>query len=142
MNREYWLDIGTSENYLQAHRDIMSRRCAATPFVGHPADTPLVDPRASVDEAANLVGPCYVGAGARIAAGAQIKAQSVICASASVGENATIDGAIIWPEAVVGSDATVCDAIIGRRTRVEPHAAVGPGTVLGDGSVVTSFSKV
>ena len=142
INRGYWLDIGTSEQYVQAHRDIMSGRYAATPFAGHPPCTPLVDPTARIDKSADLDGPCYVGAGACVAAGARVRAQSVVCASAVVGENATIDGAIIWPEATIGSDATVCDAVIGRRARVEAHAVVGPGTVLGDDSVVTSFSKM
>ena len=67
---------------------------------------------------------------------------SVIGASAAVAENAAIDGAILWPDCVVGAGATVRGAVVGRRARVEDRAVVGPGAVLGDDSVVTAFSKV
>ena len=141
VERGYWIDIGTTEKYVQAHRDIMRGRCAAAPFAGR-AGTPLVDPTATVDPGARLEAPCFVGAGARVGAGAAIRADSVIGARATVAGDAVVDGAILWPDSTVDAAADVRGAVIGRRARVEAHAVVGPGTVLGDDSVVTAFSQV
>ena len=142
INRDYWLDIGTPETYGQAHRDIMTGRCAAPPFDEGRVGQAVVDPTASVHPRAKLEPPCFIGARARIGDGARIAAHSVVCRSVAVGENATIDGAIIWPETVIGADATVHDAIIGRGARVDPYAVIGPGVVVGDHSVLTAHTKL
>ena len=63
----YWLDIGTPAKYLQAHRDIMTGRCVAYPFAGHPAHEPLVAPTAEVSAGATIVAPCFIAAKARVA---------------------------------------------------------------------------
>ena len=141
VERGYWIDIGTTEKYVQAHRDIMRGRCAAAPFAGR-AGAPLVDPTAAVDPGARLEAPCFVGAGARVGAGAAVRADSVIGARATVAGDAVVDGAILWPDSTVADAADVRGAVIGRRARVGAHAVVGPGTVLGDDSVVTAFSQV
>lgn len=142
VERGYWIDIGTTERYMQVHRDIMNGRCPAHPFAGRPADAPLVDPAAAVDSGARIEPPCFVGAGARVAAGAAVIGNSVVGASAAVAAGAVVDGAILWPDSVVGAGATVRGAIVGRRARIADHAVVGPGAVLGDDSIVTAFSKV
>ena len=142
INRGYWLDIGTPDKYVQAHRDIMTGRCLAPPFDDDRVGQAMIDPTASIHSAAQLEDPCFIGAGTRIAAGARIAAHSVVCRSAVVGENATIDGAIIWPETIIGAEATVQNAIIGRGARVDPHAVIGPGVVIGDRSVLTAHTKI
>ena len=142
VERGYWIDIGTTAKYMQVHRDIMAGRCAAHPFAGRPADEPLVAPTAVVDNGARVEAPGFIGAGASVAAGAKIVGDSVVGASVAVAENAVVDGAILWPECTIGANATVRGAIIGRRARVEKSAVVGPGTVLGDDSVVTAFSNL
>ena len=142
VERGYWIDIGTVEKYMQVHRDIMGGRCAAHPFAGRAADEPFVAPTAAVHSGARVLPPCFIGAGARVAPGAAIKGNSVVGASAVVAEDAIVDGAILWPESVVGAGATVRGAIVGRRARVEANTAVSPGAILGDDSVVTAFSKV
>ena len=34
--RDYWIDIGTPEKYMQVHRDIMDGRYSMPPFDGQP----------------------------------------------------------------------------------------------------------
>ena len=141
VDRGYWIDIGTAEKYVQAHRDIMRGRCPALPFAGR-AGTPVVNPTAAVDPGARLEAPCFIGAGARVRGGAAVLADSVVGARATVGRDAVVDGAILWPDSTVESAAAVRDAVVGRGVRIEANAVVGPGTVLGDESVVTAFSQV
>ena len=46
--RDYWIDIGTPEKYMQVHRDIMDGRYSMPPFNGEPG-VAWVAPTARVD---------------------------------------------------------------------------------------------
>ena len=142
IERGYWLDIGTPNKYLQAHRDIMEGRFSAQPFLGDQIGQAIVDPTALVHPSAQLEGPCFIGASAQIKAGVRVKANSVISRNTVVEESSTIDGAIIWPDTVIGSNTTVHDAIIGRGARLDPYVSVGRGVVLGDRSVLTAYTRM
>ena len=142
VDRGYWIDIGTPEKYIQAHRDIMTGTCHAYPFAGDTTGQPRVAANAVVDPEARLEGPCYLAPHARVDAGARIAPHSVIGTSASVGPGAVIDGAILWPGSTVGPAATIRDAILGRDVTVEEYAVVGPGAVVGDKSVITRYTQV
>ena len=141
VDRGYWIDIGTPDKYLQAHRDIMDGRCRSALFADRPAAEPLIAADASVDPAAHIEGPCFVGPSATIHAGATIGAHAVIGRDTVVGADAVIRRTIVWPHSVIGEGATLEDAIIGRRCRVDDHAYLGAGVVLGDGSSVTSYTR-
>ena len=142
IDESYWLDIGTSEKYLQAHRDIMTGRHPVKPFTGQFSGAPVIDPSATIDSTANLEGPCFVGANAHVGARANIKAHTVLSESVIVNEHAVIEDSILWPHSTVGSHAKVLKAIVGTRSQVGSHAIVSPGTVLGDESIVTTHSKL
>ena len=142
VDRGYWLDIGTPEKYLQAHRDIMNGGCVAYPFAEHDSDAPLVARDAEVDAEAHLEGPCFIGSGARVAARARVAPFSVIGSRCTIGTDAVVSGAVLWPESTIGVSASVDRAIIGRGVQVGDHATVGPDTVVGDQSQITSHSRL
>ena len=142
VDRGYWIDIGTPEKYLQAHRDIMTGACHAYPFAGEATDRPRIAANAVVHPEAQLEGPCYVASHARIEAGARIAPYSVIGTSASVASGAVIDASVLWPGSTVGPEASVQGAILGRDVHVEDHAVVGPGAVVGDKSVITRYTRI
>ena len=142
INEDYWIDIGTPEKYLQVHRDIMNGRYQAFPFTNSSNEKPFVHKTADIAPTAQLFGPCFVGAGAKIEAGANLKPHSTVCQRAIVGTCAQIDGSLISEEAAIGAHAIVHNAIIGRRVQIEQHAKIGPGVVIGDDSVITSYSSI
>ena len=55
--RDYWIDIGTPEKYMQVHRDIMDGRYSMPPFNGEPGMA-WVSPSARVDASASWRGRC------------------------------------------------------------------------------------
>ena len=65
----YWLDVGTPESYLQAHRDVLERIFQTEVGEALGSDFTLVDPTADVHPAAKLVPPVYVGPGATLGDG-------------------------------------------------------------------------
>ena len=138
--RGYWIDIGTPAKYAQVHRDVMDGRFRTAPFDGAPGLVHVAE-GARVDAGAILTGPCFIGDGAVVKAGARIGPHTVLERQTHVEEQAVVEGTIAWAGSWIGREAEVRGAILGRNTHVGRNATVGAGTVLGDKSVVTDFSR-
>jgi len=137
----YWIDIGAPDKYTQVHRDIMDGRFAAAPFLNMDAPRISVSPTARISDEATVDGPCFIDAGVVVEKGARIGRYSVIGRESTVDEGATVEGAILWPNCHVSRDVSVHDAIIGRDCRLERGARVTAGTVLGDHSTLTDYTR-
>ena len=137
----YWIDIGTPDKYTQVHRDIMDGRYAATPFRGLPRGHAAVAADARVEPGATIDGPCFIDEGVTIKAGARIGPYSVIGRQSQVDENATVEGAIIWPNCRISRDAVIRNAIVGRNCHVGRNVTLDRGAVLGDKTTLTDFTR-
>jgi NDP-sugar pyrophosphorylase family protein len=140
VNRGYWIDIGTPAKYLQVHRDIMDGRFVAPPFDAA-SGYAWVSSEARVEEGARVEGPCFIGDGAIVKPGAQVRPYSVIGRQCHVEDEATVEGAVLWANTWVGREAHVRSAILGRHCHVGRNAHVPSGAVLGDKSVLTDFTS-
>jgi NDP-sugar pyrophosphorylase family protein len=138
--RGYWIDIGTPEKYRQAHRDIMDGRFPAPPFAKAPG-TAHISPGARIEEGATIEAPCFIDQGAVIKRGARIGPYSVIGKHCHVAERAVVDGAILWPNTWVDTDARLHGTIAGRHSHFGRCVEVGPDALFGDKSVVTDYSR-
>jgi mannose-1-phosphate guanylyltransferase len=109
----YWLDLGTPEQYLRAHADILEGLVRFEPAYPAPflADDAWIDPRAHLGRRV-VVGP-----------------------GASVGEGAEVDDSVLLAGAVVEPWARVLASILGPRSRVGAGATV-VGSALAEGAVV------
>jgi NDP-sugar pyrophosphorylase family protein len=136
--RGYWIDIGTPEKYRQAHRDIMDGRFVAPPFAGAPRA--LISSGARVEAGATIEGPCFIDAGVVVKGGARIGPYSVIGRHCHVAEDASIDGAILWPNTWVDRETQLGGVIAGRHCHFGRNAEIAGG-VFGDKSVVTDYSR-
>ena len=136
----YWLDVGTPESYLQAHRDVLERTFETE--VGHAlgADFTLVDPAAEVHPEARLVPPVYVGPGAVIEARARVGSLAVVGSGSRVGAGSVVENAVVSSRATIGESSVVIGSIVGddatlaSECEVRNLAVVGPGASLGIGN--------
>jgi NDP-sugar pyrophosphorylase family protein len=138
--RDYWIDIGTPEKYMQVHRDIMDGRYSMPPFNGEPGMA-WVSPSARVDEGARLEGPLFVDEGCVVKAGARLGPYTVLGRNCEVEDGANVSGAIAWPDTRIGREATVTDTIIGRSGQIGSHAQLNGG-VLGDRTSIADYSRL
>jgi NDP-sugar pyrophosphorylase family protein len=136
----YWIDIGTPEKYLQVHRDIMAGTFRAAPFDGR-QNLAHVSPGADVDPGARIEGPCFIDTGVVIKRGAIVRPYSVIGHHCRIEEDATIDGALLWPNTWVDREAVLTGTMAGRHCHFGRNVTTGPGALFGDKSVVTDYSK-
>jgi mannose-1-phosphate guanylyltransferase len=138
----YWLDVGTPESYLQAHRDVLERifRTAVGDALG--SDFTLVDPTATISPSAKLVPPVYVGPGATVGDRARLGSLAVLGEGATLGEGCVVENAVIGVGTSIGSATRVVGSIVGDGVELGPGcelsslAVVGPGAVVGRGNVL------
>ncbi|TML47911.1 MAG: NDP-sugar synthase [Actinobacteria bacterium] len=138
----YWLDVGTPESYLQAHRDVLERsfRTEVGDVLG--ADFTLVDPSAHVDPGARLVPPVYVGPEAVVERGARAGSLAVLGGGARVGAGAVVESSVLGAGATVGPGSALIGSVVGDHASVGAScdvrnlAVVGPGAKLGRGNTV------
>ena len=114
----YWLDLGTPENYLQAHFDMLEGKVHdvnyAAPWVGEGAE---------VDLRAHLGRWVAIGPGALVGPGAQID-DSVLHPGARVLAGARVVRSVIGAGAEVGDGATVEDSVLGQGAVVPDGSAL------------------
>jgi NDP-sugar pyrophosphorylase family protein len=140
--RGYWIDIGTPEKYMQVHRDIMDGRFAAAPFPESDGRRNWIAPSARIEDGVTIEGPCFIDESAVVRAGARLLPYTVLGRECQVEEQAMVENSIIWANARIGREAHVNGAILGRQCHVGRNTVVSPGTVLGDKSAVTDYSRI
>jgi NDP-sugar pyrophosphorylase family protein len=123
---DYWLDLGRPEQYLAAHRDVLS---GAMPLLlelgitGEGSEALRVHP--------GVVPPVHAGGDVVVDASARIGPNVVLGNSCSVGAGAVIRESVLWDRVSVGSGAVIEHAILASRVTVGPQARVGAGSVIG-----------
>lgn len=140
VHRGYWIDIGTPEKYLQVHRDILGGAFAVA-LSGRREGGGTIAPTAQVDPGARLVAPFFIGPGCRIEAQAEVGPGASLVGDVTVAEGARVWDSVLWTGAAVGAHARVEGALVGPGARIGRNAVVRPGAVLGEGSVVSDFSR-
>ncbi len=144
----YWLDVGTPESYLQAHRDVLERNVETEVGDALGADYVSIDPSAQVSPDARLVPPVLVGAGAAIAAGARVGSLAVVGAGARIGEGAVVEDAVVGEGATVGESAHVVGSLLGEGSEVAAEcvvrglSVVGPRARIGAGNMLDHGLRV
>lgn len=144
----YWLDVGTPESYLQAHRDVLEREAdtAVAALLG--SSFISIDPTAQVAASAHVVPPAFIGAGAVVGEGARIGSRTVVAAGAVVGPDCVLEDAVVGARARLGQAVHVHGAIVGEDAtlgdgcNIRSLAVVGPGATLGGGNVLDAGIKV
>jgi mannose-1-phosphate guanylyltransferase len=136
----YWLDVGTPESYLQAHRDVLERSFPTEVGEELGSDFTFVHPSAQVDDRARLVPPVYVGPGVVVEANARVGSLAVLGERSRLGDGAVVENAVVGAGSVVGPGCLIAGSVVGDEVElgqgceVRNLAVVGPGAVLGPGN--------
>jgi NDP-sugar pyrophosphorylase family protein len=126
----YWRDLGTHEQYLGAHFDLLAGKIR-----GRTYEAPWIGRGAKVDPGARLGRWVVVGDDGVVAARAEVD-DSVLLHGTVVERDARVLGSILGPRARMGAGAILVDCVLGEGARVRDgasleHARVSPGAVAG-----------
>jgi mannose-1-phosphate guanylyltransferase len=130
----YWMDVGTSERYLQLHCDLLSGRASGWSPEG-------LDIKACMGEDCQVAEDAQVGArvitgrGCRIGGLASIVGPVILGDDCAIRERARIESSVLWSGARVGAGAIVRDSIIGEGCWIGDDAVV-ESAVLANGARV------
>ena len=140
----YWLDTGTPDAYLRAHRDLVLGHRPGPPAPGAELD-PSIGPGVwrigDVDVSGTGIVRSVLGTGASVADGAVVE-ESVIGSGAVVEDGASVIGSVLLPGARVASRATVegsvvgPGAIVGQRCVIHALSVIGADAITASGTVI------
>jgi NDP-sugar pyrophosphorylase family protein len=137
--RDYWIDIGTPDKYMQVHRDIMDGRYSMPPFNAK-SGLAWVAPTARIKTGARLDGPLFIDEDCVVEPGARIGPYTVLGRNCRVNEAADVSGAIVWAETHIDREARVTDAILGHSCHIGRNAVLQRG-VFGDETHIAAYSR-
>ena len=134
----YWLDIGTPERYLQATFDILEHKLHSgedASAAGAPQEGYLdVDPTVVCD--GRVIPPAVVGAGTRIAAGANVGSLVALADRVGVGDDTVVERCVVLDGAQIGARCVLRDCIVGPGVHIGDRTQVVEGAMLGEGVTV------
>lgn len=133
MDSEYWRDIGTPQSYREAHKDFLNGRLHG--FEMAAAVGSEIATHANIDKRSVIAEDCVIKPNARVV-------NSVLGPGVHVEEKAVVENSIIWAHTRIASNAEVRNAIIGRSCFIGRNALVTEGSVLGDKTSLTDYTKV
>lgn len=107
----YWLDIGTPEKYIQAHRDGFKGRLRipGVNFYNHPVYDRV---NSRISRTAILRGPVYLGENVQIDSGAVLGPQVVVGNNSVIGKGCRVSNSILWNNVSVEDGVNMSDCIV------------------------------
>ncbi|HXZ82936.1 MAG TPA: sugar phosphate nucleotidyltransferase [Acidimicrobiales bacterium] len=128
----YWEDVGTLDEYLKAHDDILEGKVAVDIDAFPLRQGVWVGEGAEIDPAATIEAPTLIGDNCRIGPGARIGAYTVLGANVRVSEGAVLERSVVHDNCFIGAGAAMRNAVVGRSCELRQGVNVGEGAVVGD----------
>jgi NDP-sugar pyrophosphorylase family protein len=137
----YWLDIGTSEKYLQAHRDLLEQPERRHPGYRRRGIGLWLGPGVVTGERLLAMGRAIVGPGTTLGDGVQLHKAVAVGSGCRIGARAVLENCVLWDGVEVGEGARLKGCVLGDGVSVGANANLA-GLVLGDGARVPEYSRV
>jgi mannose-1-phosphate guanylyltransferase len=138
----YWIDIGTPEKYLQAHRDVLRAALGRVPAPGarERALGVWVQGDVHIDADARIEAPSLIGDGAMVRAGARV-AGSVLGAGSIVAEGARVQRSVVHAGGRLDTDGEAIDSVVGEGALVGAGAIASDHTIMGAGAELAAGAR-
>jgi mannose-1-phosphate guanylyltransferase / phosphomannomutase len=138
----YWEDVGTTAAYLKAHEDILDGKVEVDISGFELAPGVYLGKGSSVDPAARLDSPAFIGENCTIDEEAVIGAYTTIGANTRVSERAELSHSVIGENSYIGQAARVEGSVLGRACDLRHGARCEPGSVVGEGCLIGANAEL
>jgi len=138
----YWSDIGTHEQYLQAHQDLLEGKISGFKPRGREIERGVwVGDDVEVDNA-EIKPPVVLGDETILKEGSKIGPYTVIGARNIVDRGATVSRSVIWDDVYVGTGSVLREAIVASKCNLSAGCLLMEGSVLGESCLVGKYAIV
>jgi mannose-1-phosphate guanylyltransferase / phosphomannomutase len=132
----YWQDIGSIDQYMQVHHDILKNETGIEPEGFKIGRSIWVNSGAKIDPLAKLRGPIVIGRNAKVEAGARINPHTVIGNNTVVKAGSLVSRSVIWENCYIGAGAELRGCTIGRTCDIKNNARLSEGVAIGDNCTI------
>lgn len=115
---DYWLDIGTPEKYVQAHRDAFVGKLRL-PEVSFSRHAVYSRRNTQISGTALIRGPVYLGRDVRIMNGAVVGPYAVIGDDCIIGNQCEVSNCLLWNRVAVESGTKMAECIVTDDCRIQ-----------------------
>ena len=109
LHKGYWIDMGTSETYIQAQMDALDGKIPLKISPSKSPEGPLVVP------------PVHIGKGCEISQDAQVGPYTVMGDGCRIRSGAVVKNSILWAEVTVDRGLTVKNSILGEGVAINKN---------------------
>ncbi len=131
-HRDYWIDLGRPEHYLDAHHHIFDGTMPLSIAIAKGA----ISGPGKAQPAGTITPPAFIGANVIIEPGAHVGPFVVLGDGCRVARGARVEDSLLWDGVSIGPDAVVEQSILASGTRVGARARIAPGSVIGHNVVI------
>ena len=106
LHKGYWRDLGSQEDYLQAHVDVLNNKITLS---GQGTINP---------EGTHFLPPVFIGNNCKLSPYSQIGPYAVLGDNCKVHEGALVENSVCWNNVVIGTGSVVRNSILGTNTLI------------------------
>ena len=128
----YWTDVGNTDAFLQANRDVLARRVQVELPGFELRPGVIIGEDVEVHPTARIEGPALVGDNSRIGAGAVVGPYAVIGSNVLVEDGTRVTQGVVLDRAHLAQNSQVRGGVLGRGSSLGKGATLEEGAVTGD----------
>lgn len=134
--RSYWSDVGSVENYLNTHTDILRKKPQLLswkengPYLIRIGKSTVIEPTAVIN------GPCVIGDNCYIGRHTVIGAFTVIGSNCVLDDRVSVKRSILHNHVSAGPGCSLQGCVVGSRVRLMPNVICQENAVIGDQCVI------
>lgn len=140
--KEYWIDIGNPQKYIQANYDILRGRVNVEIPHRQVREGVWVGEGTELPDACDVRPPVVIGRFCRVDEGAVIDRFSIIGGGCYVAAKAFVSRSIVWGNTSIHRGAELRGCVVGARCEVGERAQILEGAVIGDDCIFGPGAKV
>jgi len=135
----YWIDIGTPENYLQLHKDLLTGKSSRYAFA--PGEEVQIGEQSNIHPTAQIKGPAVIGSDCTIGRNVKLTGPVVIGSGSTILEDTVITESVIWQNVRIGPRVDLQNSIVANDSCLDADSIVEE-SVVGDNVTIISGSKI
>lgn len=132
----YWSDIGSLDNYLNTHKDILDQKMAVQTRDKGQNRQICIGKSTLIEPTARIIGPCVIGNNCYIGHGTVIDSYTVIGDNCIIEEQVSIKRSIVHNNSTIGHGSELRGCILGNKVRLMPYVSCFENAAIGDESFI------